>query len=84
MSYSFLGYDLPTSTFVYVYAGQYTVLKVKSNKYGFAYLKYHFNLQDELYATESVREYWKRYPEKHPHATLFEILYKKLEIGNTL
>jgi len=36
---------------------------------------------DEVYATEGVRSYWKLHPESHPHATLFIMLYKKLDIG---
>jgi len=41
-----------------------------------------FDPYDGLYATANARKFWERYPETHPHATLFIMLYKKLEIGN--
>jgi len=40
-----------------------------------------FDPYDGLYATVSVRKFWKLHPETHPHVTLFTMLYKKLEMS---
>jgi len=85
MSYTIPGCKLPEGTLVYVYftSNNYflgnTVRRIALC--GFSFLNnYIFDPQDELYATEGVRSYWKLHPELHPHATLFEMLYKKLDI----
>ena len=41
---------------------------------------YFFSQEDGLWATEYSRYSWKQNPETHPNVTLFELLYKKLEI----
>jgi len=43
------------------------------------YLKFIFDENDKLWATEWVREIWDAHPHRHPYASLFTLLYKKLE-----
>jgi len=78
MSRATIGYRLPTGTIAYVYPDHDTIWRCDG--LNFPYLNFHFDPQDGLYASKSVRTYWVTYPETHPHATLFEILYKKLGI----
>ena len=35
---------------------------------------------DGIWATQTVRKYWEKHPQRHPHVTLFDILRKNLEI----
>lgn len=69
-----------------VYSGSY-----KANKFGIyrtvlvqssilIYFQYIFDPYDGLYASKLTRSLWKLHPETHPHATLFDMVYKKLEI----
>ena len=43
-------------------------------------ISFYYDCDDELWATKRVREKWESCPYEHPHSTLFELLYKKLEI----
>jgi hypothetical protein len=45
-------------------------------------LDYIFDPADELWATPLAREIWDEHPCCHPHCTLFDILYEKLELQN--
>ena len=42
-------------------------------------LEYIFDPADGLWATTHVRALWEQHPHLHPHASLFTLLYKKLE-----
>jgi len=79
MSYVIPGYKLSMGTEVYAYQCSHTVILYKVCKINL--LNYYiFDPHDRLYATETARWFWEKYPESHPHATLFEILSKKLDI----
>ena len=67
-----------TSIYLYRYdkMGSYT-LRIELKKYPYKLENLHlaYDPIDGLWATARVRSFWKRYPHKHPHATLFGILY---------
>ena len=47
---------------------------------GYNTTKFIFDDSDKLWATEWAREIWKYHPHRHPHTSLFVLLYKKLEL----
>jgi len=74
---------LPLDADVYTveYEGQdLFILRESLKEYYCQYLKFIFDENDKLWATEWVREIWSAHPHRHPHASLFTLLYKKLEI----
>jgi len=82
MSYEVEGFDLPKNTLVYYYVGTKPTLTRINGYTNIRIFKFIFDSYDGLYATANARKFWKLHPETHPHATLFIMLYKKLEIGN--
>ena len=82
---TFLGRDIEDNTIIYYLA--YTSYG-KPNYETCAKQVYKHNIHnsltflydpiDNLYATPSVREYWKRMPHSHPYITLFRILISEL------
>jgi hypothetical protein len=51
---------------------------IKPGGYNTTYFIYDYS--DGLWATEWAREIWEKHPHCHPHASLFTLLYKKLEL----
>ena len=43
---------------------------------------YIFNPDDGLWATYIARQLWEKHPHSHPHCTLFDMLYNKLNAKN--
>jgi len=78
MSYTIPGNKLPKGTLVYVCVHSRAVRRTTLCRFT-VLNKFIFDICDELYATKNAREFWKSHPELHPHATLFEMLYKKLD-----
>ena len=85
--YAKKGNELPIDTVVY-FGGGFTdsisnlsVLPCKIGSYSWKdTISCIFDPNDGLWATQYARMIWKTNHELHPHASLFEILYKKLEI----
>ena len=73
------GNDLPSGTYIYYYANDDTTWMGIIGLGDFR-LYYIYSYDDGLWATDKARDVWKRHPHRHPHITLFGILYKKLEI----
>jgi len=82
MSYEVYGFNLPADTLVYYDTKTNPILIKLSVCLNVLLTTFYFDPCDELYATVSVRKFWKLHSETHPHATLFIMLYKKLNIGN--
>jgi len=68
------GDELPPLTNVYVMS--WSPVKCTIDKDYFHYLFFY----DGVWATSSVREFWEKYPHRHPNCTLFELLTEKLKI----
>ena len=74
-----LGCNLPYGTTLH-YFSCYDVRSVTvSKKYDDNYIFEYFLEDDGLWATPRARSFWKEFPQFHPHSSLFDILYKKLE-----
>jgi hypothetical protein len=72
--------ELPIGTHIY-YVGSRNRVTYAEVQYDIEYSKnYIFDSNDGLWATKFARSRWEKYPQQHPHCTLFEILYKKLGI----
>ena len=82
------GYKLPRGTRVYFWdIDQYPTSHILKDSYTYPifspeYHTYVYMENDSLWATNIVRDYWKRNPQFHPNATLFDILYSKLDMKN--
>ena len=77
-----IGVDLPKGTPVYFrsYGTGTPVYYIIDHNLFYSHGYYCLG-DDGLWTTGAVREFWKKHPHLHPHATLFDILLKKLEIG---
>lgn len=76
------GHDLPKGINLFYFSSKR--LQPTFSKHKRRIFLYHFDPKDELWATATVRGFWKEYPHLHPHVTLFEILYNtQLAEGNT-
>ena len=76
MSQTTVGYLLPTGTTVYFNHAS----KVLQCGDFFSYLDYVYDPNDGLWASDSTRLFWAKFPHIHPHATLFSILRVHCEI----
>lgn len=77
------GTDLQAGTYVYYYPGSSVVVckEICAVSRGVGFLKLFYILGlDGLWATELARLYWKFNPDRHPHASLFEILSYRLNL----
>jgi hypothetical protein len=43
---------------------------------------YSYDKDEQIWASCNTREFWECHPQFHPHATLFGILFSKLDIKN--
>ena len=72
---------LPEGTVVYKYNFIYHAIRRTTINHAYvSRLVFIYDPKDELWATELVRDIWKRDIYRHPHCTLFVLLYKKLGI----
>ena len=79
------GSEIPATTNVYITNTIYTqdctqiyVQKVRASDYSI--LTFVFYSSDGLWASINARDFWAKYPDRHPYCTLFGLLYKKLQI----
>lgn len=56
--------------------GERGITVFNTNTYCHTYI---FDPHDELWATKGIRELWRKKPFLHPHYTLFQAIYSKLE-----
>jgi hypothetical protein len=75
--YAIKGRDLPVGTVVY-WSPQMGVYRTELATYLNSHIIFVFDPNDGLFASEYSREYWRDYPYRHPHCTLFQMIYNKL------
>jgi hypothetical protein len=75
------GSQLPKGTVIYFAGSMLNGIvwrsEVRTDRW-FQYLELIFDPKDGLWATDFTRRIWKEFPHRHPHCSLFEMLYKKL------
>jgi hypothetical protein len=74
------GYKLPQGTIIYYCNGLTVFRKEIRGKLPDILGLVNFCLVGDFWATKSAIGFWYSYPHRHPHSTLFGILYKKLEL----
>ena len=79
--YSMRGDDLPSGTVVYYVTSSINEgISHRIIDHYLYHITYVFDLKDGLWASAFTRRLWELRPYRHPHCTLFAILYKNLEI----
>jgi hypothetical protein len=75
-------YELPLCTVVYISAHKVhpIVWRTELEAYTYRFVKFVYDPHDGLWATKYTRKVWGILPDLHPHCTLFQHLYKNLEL----